>query len=322
MLKSNIFHSCIQTSLITLLLSVSVTCIAEEGGSGHYFPGSIASIVDGVPTEPSFAIRLNAVQYDAVLKVERNDPMVGLINSEVKTKINGIALTMLWSPDWLTGSKWNYAMSATIPFIKNDITATLKSNFFDRMSRDKRSGIGDIILIPLMFNYEHSTNLNSNYRLFIYAPTGRYDTDRLANTGKNFWTFTPTASVNYFGRENGIEASLFVGVDFNTRNNDTKYRSGTQTHIDGTLAQHFKISSGIAGIGITGFRYQQIKGDSGDGALLGDFKAKANGIGPVISYIKKTNGNIIIAKLKWLHEFDSKNRFQGDTLFFKLSSKF
>ncbi len=87
--------------MITFLLSVATICIAEEGGSGHYFPGFIASIVDGVPTEPSFAIRLNAVQYDAVLKGERNDPMVGLINSEVKTKINGIALTMLWSPDWL-----------------------------------------------------------------------------------------------------------------------------------------------------------------------------------------------------------------------------
>ncbi len=330
MLKSSIFHSCIkariktytQTWLITILLSVSTICIAEEGGSGHYFPGSIASIVDGVPAEPSFAIRLNAVQYDAVLKVERNDPMVGLITSEVKTKINGIALTLLWSPDWLTDSKWNYAMSATVPFIKNDITATVKSSFFERQRKDKKSGIGDIILIPLMLNYQHNTNVSSNYRLSIYAPTGRYDAERLANTGKNFWTFTPTASVNYFGRENGIEASLFVGVDFNTKNNDTKYRSGTQAHIDGTLAQHFKILSGIAGIGITGFRYQQIKGDSGAGAIFGDFKAKSHGIGPVISYIKKTSAATIIARLKWLHEFDSKNRFQGDIVFLKLSTKF
>jgi len=323
MLKNSIFYSYIQIFLITILLSVSTVCIAEENGIGHYFPGSIASIVDGVPAEPSFAARLNVVQYDAVLKLERKDPLLGLINTEVKTKSTGVALTLLWSPDWLTAdNKWNYAMSATVPFITNNLNATVKSSFFERQQKGERSGIGDIILIPIMFNYTHDNNLSSNYRLSIYTPTGSYDSKRRANVGKNFWTIAPTASVIYFGKENGIEASLFVGVDFNTKNNDTKYKSGTQAHIDGTLAQHFKISSGVTGIGITGFHYKQITGDSGEGAILGDFKAKASGIGPVISYIKKTSGALYSAQLKWLHEFESKNRFQGDTIFLKLSGNF
>ncbi len=221
MLKSSLFHSCIKASLIATLLSASVICIAEESGSGHYFPGSIASIIDGVPAKPSFAIRLNVVRNDSVFKVERNDPLAGLINSEVKAKTSGVALTLLWSPDWLADSKWNYAMSATVPVITRKVNATVKRSIFEIQRKDEKSGIGDIILIPLLFNYTHNTNLRSNYRLSIYAPTGSYKSERLANLGKNFWTFTPTASVIYFGKENGVEASLYMGVDFNTKNNDT-----------------------------------------------------------------------------------------------------
>lgn len=32
---------------------------AEEGGSGHYFPGSMSSFADGVLLAPAFVARLN-----------------------------------------------------------------------------------------------------------------------------------------------------------------------------------------------------------------------------------------------------------------------
>ena len=72
-------------------------------------------------------------------------------------------------------------------------------------------------------------------------PTDDYKVDRLANTGKNFWTFEPTVDLMFLGKENGIEGSLFFGVDFNTENPDTDYKSGLQMHLNGTLAQHFPL---------------------------------------------------------------------------------
>ena len=187
---------------------------------------------------------------------------------------------------------------------------------------DKETGFGDIVLMPLMFNYNINKDLSTNFRLGVYAPTGSYEVGRLANTGKNFWTVEPTAAIIYFGQKNGREASLFFGVDFNTENEDTKYTSGVQTHLDGTLAQHFPLWNGLAGGGLTGFWYQQLSGDSGEGARLGDFKAKANGIGPVFSYAYKVGGKDIIAELKWLYEFENRNRLEGDTIFFKILAKF
>ena len=156
----------------------------------------------------------------------------------------------------------------------------------------------------------------------MYAPTGSYKVGRLANTGKNFWTVEPTAAVVYIGKDNGIEASLYAGIDFNFENKDTHYKSGTQAHLDGTLAQHFPLWGGLAGAGLSGFWYQQITADSGEGATFGDFKAKARGIGPVLSYTDKINGKSIAAELKWLHEFNNQNRLQGDTIFFKILMNF
>ena len=205
--------------------------------------------------------------------------------------------------------------------VEADVAEFADSSHTVRRS-DKENGLGDVIFMPIMLSQKINNDLNANYRLAFYAPTGDYEVGRLANTGKNFWTIEPTVAIMYFGQKNGIEASLFGGIDFNFENEDTDYKSGIQVHLDGTLAQHFPLWKGLAGAGVSGFWYQQISEDSGDGANLGDFKARAHGIGPVLSYAAKIAGKDIIAELKWLHEFENKNRIEGDTLFFKILAKF
>jgi hypothetical protein len=299
---------------------------AEEGGSGHYMPGSMSSFIDGVPTDPTFIARLNYLYYNGDTNINRSIPIAGMTALDVNAKSNAFGLTLLWAPDWDLGEKWSYAMSATIPWVSIEVTADVKTSpsgsALTVRRSDKESGLGDIVLMPIMFNYNVNKDLNTNFCLAIYAPTGDYEVGRLANLGKNFWTIEPTAAIMYFGQKNGIEASLFFGVDFNTENNDTNYKSGSQAHLDGTLAQHFPLWDGLAGGGLTGFWYQQISGDSGEGANFGDFKARAHGIGPVLSYASKLADKDIIAELKWLHEFENKNRLEGDTIFLKILAKF
>ena len=146
--------------------------------------------------------------------------------------------------------------------------------------------------------------------------------ERGHDTGKNFWTVGPTLALMYFGQENGIEASLFIGADFNEENPDTDYESGTQGHLDGTLSQHFPFAGGVAGVGVSGYYYEQLTADRGDGATFGDFEAKTVGAGPVISWITKAGCSDLIAELKWLHEFDTERRLEGDTVFLKVLYKF
>ena len=85
-------------------------------------------------------------------------------------------------------------------------------------------------------------------------------------------------------------------MDFNTENHETDYQSGTQFHLDVTIAEHLPLLGGLFGIGANGFYYQQISGDSGSGATLGDFKGRMVGIGPVLSSVTKIWGKDLAAE--------------------------
>ena len=140
--------------------------------------------------------------------------------------------------------------------------------------------------------------------------------------GKNYWTFEPAASLSYVSSKRGLELTAFAGMDFNTENHKTDYQSGTQFHLDVTIAEHLPLLGGLFGIGANGFYYQQISGDSGSGATLGDFKGRTVGIGPVLSYVTKAWGKDLAAELKWLPEIEVKNRLEGDYIWFKLAMAF
>jgi hypothetical protein len=318
---------------ITLACGFALMCgshpvLAEEGGSGHYFPGSMSSFVDAVSPVPAFIIRYNQIYFGGSAGKGVSIPIGGTTALGLHAQSWGEGITLFWRPPIKMSKHWSYAMSATIPFLSMKVSASAvvplpslgQSIAVSRTGT--RSNLGDLVVMPLMLNYNVSANLNVNFRLGFYLPTGDYGTGRLANTGKNFYTTEPTIAVVYLGAKNGREASLYTGVDFNSENNATHYQSGTQFHLDGTLAQHLPLLGGLAGVGLTAFYYQQVSGDSGSGATLGSFQATDVGLGPVGSYVRKLGKVDFIAELKWLHEVYTKNRLQGDTAFLKIVFKF
>lgn len=310
---------------VTIVALLAPTCgLAEEGGSGHYFPGSMSSFIDGVPGDPAFIIRGQIVTYDGAVDVDRSIPVAGEIVANVTAESIALGLTVVWAPEWDLGEKWSYAMTATIPLVDIKVAGDVQSPLGGPSVRrsDEASGVGDVVLIPVMLRYKISPDLSLDSRLAFYAPTGSYELGALANTGKNFWTVEPTVALMYFGQKNGREASVFFGVDFNSENEDTHYKSGTQLHIDATFAQHFPLWNGLAGAGLSAYYYNQVSGDSGEGATFGDFKARAQGIGPALSFTGKAGDTDLVAEFKWLKEFDNQNRLEGDVLWLKVVGKF
>lgn len=307
---------------LTASLACAVPVSAEEGGSGHYMPGSMASFIDSVPPAPAFLMRLNVMSYEGSATAQLTIPIAGALCSGVEASIMGYGLTMVWRPDWaFLGEEWSYSMATTIPLLTSEVSASAASPLRPGRSislNDEETGLGDIIFQPIMVSRKFTPDFKVNSRLTIYAPTGEYTVGKLANTGKNFWSFSPSVEFMYLGQQNGFEASLFAGFDINSENPDTDYTSGTQFHIDGTLAQHFPLWGGLAGAGINAYYYEQIAGDSGDGATLGDFKAMTTGLGPVLSYSSKVGTHSVTGELKWLHEGDTEKRLEGDIIFFKL----
>lgn len=316
----------LKQQLLTALCSCGIflqpSVQAEEGGSGHYMSGAMSSFVDSVPLKETFIARYNMVYYTGDVAASVPLPIAGMPTAGAEATSWAHGLTLLWRPPIELGERWSYALSATVPFVSLDVTADVTAGATTTRRSSDVMGLGDVVLMPLMLNYNISSNLNVNFRAGIYTPTGDYEVGRLANTGKNFWTFEPTVALMYFGVHNGREASIFVGADFNTENEATAYTSGTQFHVDGTLAQHFPLLGGLAGIGVNGVWYQQISGDTGSGATFGAFEAQTAGLGPVLSYVFKVGKVDMIAEAKWLHEVETTKRLQGEIVWFKLVAKF
>jgi hypothetical protein len=299
-----------------------IAAMAEEGGSGHYMPGSMASFMDSVSPTETFLVRLNVVYYGGSAEKDQPLPIAGVTALGLDASSWAYGLTLFWRPAVEIGDRWSYAMSATIPYVDMDVSASAFAAPGGIGRAGNETALGDIVLMPLMLNYHVNPDLNVNFRVGFYAPTGSYEVGRLANTGKNFWTVEPVVGLMYFGQKNGIEASLFAGIDFNSENEDTSYKSGSQAHLDGTLAQHFPFAGGLAGAGLSAYYYEQVTGDGGSGATFGDFKGRTVGIGPVLSFINKIGGHDSLVELKWLHEVETRNRLEGDIAWLKWIYKF
>lgn len=314
-------NSIIRTGILASL--VIAQSHAEEGAGGHYVPGATSSFIDALPGKPGLVVAAAYTYYEGDTDLDKPLKFAGLLGLNASARCDAATIFGIYQTDFeLLGGK--YAMGAAIPFLEVDVSASVVPPIGPTVQRnDTASGLGDITLYPVMIGWTDGPDLKYDFRLGIYAPTGSFEEGQLANPGRNYWTFEPSVSVSWLSTTIGTEATLFAGFDINTENPDTDYRSGTSFHLDGTLAQHLPLGDyGIIGVGANAFFYDQISGDSGSGATLGDFKGRTAGVGPVISYVTKINGNDVAAELKWLPELSVTRRLKGDTIWFKVGVSF
>ena len=66
-------------------------------------------------------------------------------------------------------------------------------------------------------------------------------------------------------------------------------------------------------LGVVGYDYRQITGDSGSGAKLGSFEGSVDAIGPGLSYTTIIDKRPVTLNLRYYHEFDAQKHFQGDS---------
>jgi hypothetical protein len=284
--------------LIATLLVIAATISspsfarAEESGSGHYLPGATASFLDMLPDRgtSTFAY-LNAFTfYDGSAGASQNLDLGGRVVANVKGTSYADSSIFLYQAPWkLLGAQ--YAAVVVVPYVWLDVkaNATLSAPgvSLSHEARGTANGFGDVQIFPLMFGWKRG-DLKWQTYFSVYAPTGDFEKGALANIGKNYWTFEPGAAVSFLSSKYGLEATLFTGFDFDTENGATEYQSGDQFHLDGTVAQHLPLLGGFVGAGANGFFYQQITGDGGRGAQLGSFEGMTTGVGPVLSYVTKS----------------------------------
>jgi len=325
-LKSQIMKRHLLLMAVFSMVGTILPSRAEEAGSGHYSPGQMASFIDALPGYPTIALVNYFTYYSGDVGGGRSLPLGGNVAAGVKATAYIDTVGMIYeSPLRLLGG--NYAAGLAIPFgsmtVKGNITHTgALGRSREGQVSDTSSGLADTIIYPFMVGWTNGPDFKYDVRLGIYAPSGDYEKGALANLGKNYWTFEPGLSFSWLSSKIGTEVSLFTGVDFNTKNEATDYLTGTQFHLDATVAQHLPLFGGFIGVGANAFYYQQITGDSGSGAVLGDFEGRTIGVGPAVSYLHKIGKTSLVGELKWLPELDVQSRMEGDWIWFKLALLF
>ena len=157
---------------------------------------------------------------------------------------------------------------------------------------------------------------NNNYLAYtmVGAPVGAYQLGRLANIGTNHYSIDGGGGYTYLDAKR--EFSIVGGLTYNFENDDTHYRNGIDGHIDWAASQFL---SEQVHVGVVGYLYQQLTGDSGSGATLGDFKSRVYAIGPQLGYffpVGKEKGYVNV-KAYW--EFGEQNRAAGWNLWLSLA---
>ena len=292
---------------VSLLTFIAVRVQAAEGGYSNYIPGTYGDFAAAVEPPTKLTIRNDFYYYNAD---EKKSVRSGFLEADAELDVFADFLTVLYKPE-VKILDAQYAFGVFIPIVHMDIEAGVSIGDQQVRTDDDDFGLGDVTLIPAILFWNHG-NFHFTFAEYIVTPTSNYDSDDLANTGLNYWTFDTDVAVTYLNMETGQDYSMNIGYNYNTENKDTDYQTGQELHIDLMINQFLSESWAI---GIHGFYLKQLTGDSGDGAVLGDFKAEVSGIGPAVLWTTEINGQEVSFIAKWLHEFDVERRMEGDHVF-------
>jgi hypothetical protein len=189
----------------------------------------------------------------------------------------------------------------TLPLLNRTLTAG-RHFAFDQSSAE----LGDPALNALIG--WHEGNWHWNVNALLNVPIGPWSNSSITNLSIHRWAFDATGAVTWLDPK-GLELSSAVGFTFNGENPDTDYRTGTEFHVEWALVEHF---SKTFALGVSGYHYDQITGDSGAGATLGGFEGRVTAVGPVMTYAFNLGKIPVSTQWSYFHEFDVVNRAEGD----------
>ena len=295
----------ILSALIAGIACGSESAFAAEGGSSDYLPGTAGDFGIALPPKPGPQVA-NIIWYQS-----------GRVDTAVLQGAVNVGLDVTVALDLVAGFYTFeepvfgavYTIGAVVPFGYAELSADITGPGGGTISAKADAfNLSDMAITPLQLNWTHE-KFSFKFSETIIVPTGAYSTSDIVNLGRNYWAFDTNLAMTWLNPQTGTEFSAQAGVMYNTKNHATNYKTGTEFHLD-YVANQF-VSETFA-LGIRGYWYQQLTGDSGSGAILGAFKSSSAGIGPGFLWTPAAAGGKLAIAGKWIHDFHAENRFESD----------
>jgi hypothetical protein len=293
---------------VALMLGANRAC-ADEGGVSFWAPGQFGSF-SAVPTTPGWSVPL--VYYHESANAGASKAFI--VGGNLTAGIDATGDLLFFFPTytftqpvldgqaafgvgWAAGHvRGTAAISVTGP-LGNTIT---------EKRTDTVTGGSDLYGLGTLKWHDD----NNNYMVYTMfgAPTGAYQLGRLANLSTNHWSVDAGAGYTYFDEKKGHELSIVGGFTYNFENPDTKYKNGIDSHIDWAASQFLSEQTHV---GVVGYFFQQLTGDTGAGAKLGAFESRIVAVGPEIGYFFPFGKDKAYVNVKAYWEFGEQNRASG-----------
>ncbi|CDZ68272.1 Protein involved in meta-pathway of phenol degradation [Neorhizobium galegae bv. orientalis] len=290
--------------------------LAAEGGAGFYLLGSKGPAAAITPP-PGVFFQNDFYYYSGELGGDRLLPSGGRLAVGVDGEAAIEVPTVLWIlPEEVMGARLGLSMSVPVGW-KNtaaDLTVAgpLGGSATGSIS-DSVFTVGDPIIGGFLgwetghFHWQVGTLVN--------VPVGDYQSGEISNISFHHWGADIYAGATWLDPAIGFDLSGVIGMTFNAENPATDYRTGNEFHFEWAAVQHFNEQFDA---GLVGYYYQQVSGDSGEGASS-SFKGRVAAAGATIGWNFKVGELPVSARIKYFHEFAAKNRAEGDAVFLTIS---
>jgi hypothetical protein len=296
---------------------------ADQGGVSFWLPGAFGSLA-ATPLQPGWA--MGAIYLHSAVNAGGDVAASRAINFPNRTKTLTVNLNAdllaradigVLSPSYVFATPvlgGQFAVNVLALYgrqeanINANITGTLGPiGFAAQRSVDQAlTAFGDLFVQPTL-RWNQGVN---NYMVYAMTnlPIGAYDSTRLVNLGLGHWSIDAGGGYTYFNPQSGNEFSVVSGLTYNFKNPSLDYQNGIDWHLDWG-ASHFVTKQ--MHVGLAGYFYQQITGDSGSGATLGDFKSRVIGVGPQVGFLFPVGDMQGYLNLKIYKEVEAEHRPEG-----------
>jgi hypothetical protein len=282
--------------------------IADEGGVSFWLPGQYGSFA-ATPSMPGWSFESTFYYAGAAASTSFARGGFG-IEAGLKSPIGLFMFTPTYSfATPILGAQASLGMTTTFGKNLTSAWATITGPGGGSLSgarSDDVVGFGDLNPTASL----KWTQGSHNFMIYATAgvPVGDYDAMRLSNLGIGHWAIDSGAGYTYFNEQAGFEWSAVAGLTYNFINPYTEYQNGVDAHLDWAISPYV---TDKLHIGAVGYFYNQLSGDSGPGAILGDFKSRVAAVGPQIGFFFPVSDRHGYLNLKSYFEFDAKNRLDG-----------
>jgi hypothetical protein len=287
---------------------------ATEGGLGRPVAGAgVVPDIGVVSPEPITAISLSEIYLDGSIGADRQVPIAGKTSLGIDGQVAFTLATLLKVWDIHTGA-WNFASSVTLPYVWTKVDASLALGSRQASTSDRASNLFDLYFTPVIAGYHITSVDHVAFSFNIWAPTGQYDPNALANPSLNNWTFIPQVAYTRIFPHWGFEIDAVMGVQFYTKNTATNYQNAPLFTFDVMALKH--LPGGFSAGLIVG-TVQQLGNDTGPTAdRLNGFRGHDWAVGPIVTYDTKLDGKTPLSlSVRWVPTVSSQNRLKSTSTF-------